>query len=100
MKEGYAYQYRNKLSRRADNEGMKVHMLNRLIITLTVSALIIASINNYSYASKDDEHTGMIHGSKSILNMHVELMVEPEVIEPNKVVTFYVKFMDNVTGRF
>jgi hypothetical protein len=55
MKEGYAYQYRNKLSRRADNEGMKVHMLNRLIITLTVSALIIASftINNYSYASKD-----------------------------------------------
>jgi hypothetical protein len=53
MKEGYAYQYRNKLSRRADNESMKVHMLNRLIITLTVSALIIASINNYSYASKD-----------------------------------------------
>jgi|GEM_PF-1353544 len=99
MKEGYAYQYRNKLGRRADNESMKVHMLNRLIITLTVSALIIASINNYSYASKDDEHTGMIHGSKSILSMHVELMVEPEVIEPNKVVTFYVKFMDNVTGE-
>jgi hypothetical protein len=42
----------------------------------------------------------MIHGSKSILSTHVELMVEPEVIEPNKVVTFYVKFMDNVTGRF
>ncbi len=76
-------------------------MFHRLTITLAVSALIIASftINNYSYATGDVEHTGTIHGSKSVLNMHVELIVEPEIIEPNRVVTFYIKFMDNVTGE-
>ncbi len=74
----------------------------RLTIVLVVSALIITSFsimnNNYSYADVA-EHTGMIHGSKSVLNMHVELMVEPEIIEPNRTITFYAKFMDNVTGE-
>jgi len=74
----------------------------RLTIVLVVSALIVTSfsiMNNYSYAAGDAEHTGMIHGGKSVLNMHVELMVEPGVIEPNRVVAFYAKFMDNVTGE-
>ncbi len=57
------------------NVNMKMNMLYRLTITLAISTLIIASINNYSYASEDVEHIGMIHGSKSILNMYVELMV-------------------------
>ncbi len=74
----------------------------RLTIVLVVSALIITSFsimnNNYSYADVA-KHTGMIHGSKSVLNMHVELMVEPEIIEPNRATTFYLKFMDNVTGE-
>jgi acetyltransferase-like isoleucine patch superfamily enzyme len=73
----------------------------RLTIVFVI-ALVITSfsiINNYSHAAEDAGHAGMIHGSKSVLNMHVELMVEPDVIEPNRVVTFYVKFMDNVTGE-
>ncbi len=75
----------------------------RLTIVLVVSTLIITSFNimnnNHSYAAGDAEHTSMLHGSKSVLNMHVELMVEPEIIEPNRTVTFYAKFMDNVTGE-
>ncbi len=72
----------------------------RLILILVVVLALISTISNHSYAVEHDEeeHTSTIHGGKSVLNMHVEL-IAPEVIEPGKVITFSTRFMDNVTGE-
>lgn len=59
----------------------------RLILIVAVMLALISTISNNSYAVEHDEeeHTSMIHGGKSVLNMHVELLIAPEVIEPGKV---------------
>lgn len=102
MEEGYAYLYDIHLYLPVLIFTSIVEYM-RLVITIMLVILALSSIGNSSYAveehDEDEEHASMIHGGKSVLNMHVELLIAPEVIEPGREVTFSTRFMDNVTGK-
>lgn len=76
--------------------------------TVGMIVLLLSSFLGMGYAEgmedgahdKDRMHdTSKLHAASTVAGLHVELIVEPAVIEPNMPVRFSHEFMDSVTGE-
>lgn len=73
-----------------------------------IAILLLLSSSSISYIEgmedeahgKDKAHdANKLHASSTVAGLHVELVVEPAVIEPNMPTRFSLEFMDSITGE-
>lgn len=77
-----------------------------IINTVGMMILLLSLGMGYAQGMEDGAHdkgrmhdASKLHAASTVAGLHVELIVEPAVIEPNMPVRFSHGFMDSVTGE-
>ncbi|MEM0364475.1 MAG: hypothetical protein QXR25_04100 [Candidatus Nitrosocaldus sp.] len=87
---------------------VKINLTIMNVVGMMMMVLLISSLFGMGYAEgvEDGAHdkgrmhdASKLHSASTVAGLHVELIVEPAVIEPNIPVRFSHEFMDSVTGE-
>lgn len=87
---------------------VRINLTTIIMNTVGIMILLLSPFLGMGYAEgmEDGAHdkgrmhdASKLHAASTVAGLHVELIVEPAVIEPNLPVRFSHEFMDSVTGE-